>query len=238
MDIEGLRVDARTMVAAAPELVWTLITDVPRVGEWSPECVRVYWLDDAEPLAVGRRFRGHNRADQDGWVVTNVVTRVEPPHAFEWVVLDDAENAAHPSSIWRYLLDPVVVDGQSHTLVRHWFTHGPGESGLSWMIDQDPDSAHAIVDERTAQLLDHMTVTLARMKAVAETSDPLPAVADRGGHGGDHSQAPDRDNAACGALPELPLAEAGQHDDDPDRGEARDGRRRPAQPDRVDRHGG
>src|SRR5688572_12451844 len=30
-------------VAAAPATVYALITDLPRMGEWSPECTRVTW---------------------------------------------------------------------------------------------------------------------------------------------------------------------------------------------------
>lgn len=49
------------MIAAAPERVWALVSDVTRTGEWSPENVGGTWLDGARGPAVRARFRGSNR---------------------------------------------------------------------------------------------------------------------------------------------------------------------------------
>ncbi|WP_420838018.1 SRPBCC family protein [Antrihabitans stalactiti] len=43
--------------AAAPDVVWRILTDVTRVHEWSHECRRVRWLDGATRGGVGVRFR-------------------------------------------------------------------------------------------------------------------------------------------------------------------------------------
>ena len=48
-------------VSAPPERVYGLISDITRMGEWSPECRRCEWIDGATGPAVGARFRGHNR---------------------------------------------------------------------------------------------------------------------------------------------------------------------------------
>ena len=32
-----------TVVDAAPERIYDLVADLPRMGEWSPECQRVEW---------------------------------------------------------------------------------------------------------------------------------------------------------------------------------------------------
>src|SRR5262249_43597007 len=56
-----LREDAESVVInAAPEAVYDLVADLPRMGEWSPECVRLEWADGATRPAVGARFVGHN----------------------------------------------------------------------------------------------------------------------------------------------------------------------------------
>src|SRR5258708_35197745 len=52
---------ARIDIAASPERVFGLITDVTRMGEWSPECYRCAWLDGASAAVPGARFRGYNR---------------------------------------------------------------------------------------------------------------------------------------------------------------------------------
>ena len=45
-EVTGLTAAAEEVVAARPELVWNLVADVTRVGEWSPECIRAAWLAD------------------------------------------------------------------------------------------------------------------------------------------------------------------------------------------------
>lgn len=47
---------------ATPEQVWQVLTDVPRIGEWSHECHTAQWLDGADQAAVGARFRGTSKA--------------------------------------------------------------------------------------------------------------------------------------------------------------------------------
>ena len=53
--------EARIEIEAAPLTVYELVSDITRMGEWSPECYRCEWLDGATTAAPGARFRGHNR---------------------------------------------------------------------------------------------------------------------------------------------------------------------------------
>ena len=47
--------EVRLHVNAPPEKVWELLADLDRMGEWSPECYQVSWLDGASsPAKVGR----------------------------------------------------------------------------------------------------------------------------------------------------------------------------------------
>lgn len=48
-------------IAAPPDLAYDLITDVTRMGEWSPECYRCDWVDGVVAAIPGARFRGYNR---------------------------------------------------------------------------------------------------------------------------------------------------------------------------------
>ncbi|HAS09465.1 MAG TPA: SRPBCC family protein, partial [Acidimicrobiaceae bacterium] len=45
-------------IAAPPQRVWELISDITRMGEWSPETTGGKWLKGATGPAVGARFRG------------------------------------------------------------------------------------------------------------------------------------------------------------------------------------
>ena len=49
------------VIDADPVHVYGLVADLPRMGEWSPECERVEWLHGATEAVVGAQFVGHNR---------------------------------------------------------------------------------------------------------------------------------------------------------------------------------
>ena len=172
-EVTGLAVAAEEVVAARPELVWDLATDVTRIAGWSPECVRVAWLGEPGRPRPGARFTGHNRFPNGlEYEVTCVVTEADRPRAFGWVVLDDSGDPARPSSSWRYRIDPLPGGGSR---VRQRFTHGPGASFLRAVAAEAPDQAAEIIAARRDGLRANMTATLRAMKAAAESSHPTGA---------------------------------------------------------------
>ena len=54
-------------VSANPEKVWALITDLPRMGEWSPEATGGEWIEGAAAAAVGAQFKGTNKTATHNW---------------------------------------------------------------------------------------------------------------------------------------------------------------------------
>ena len=87
-------------MAAPAERIWELITDVTRIGRYSPETFEAEWLDDA--TAVGARFRGHVKRNQKGptyWTTCTVLT-CEPGREFAFGVAPGDLN------VWRYRLEP------------------------------------------------------------------------------------------------------------------------------------
>jgi hypothetical protein len=77
------------LVAQLPiDRVWALVTDVSRIGEWSPECVFAAWRPDQGDLPlVGARFEARNEyADGYSSAVECVVTEAARPSVF--AVLD------------------------------------------------------------------------------------------------------------------------------------------------------
>jgi uncharacterized protein YndB with AHSA1/START domain len=158
----GARAEVELIIGLAPEDVWDLITDVTRVGEWSPECEGAEWLAPADGPRVGARFAAHNRY-ADGYVahVECVVTAAERPDRFAWVVLDDANDPERPGSIWQYTLLRTALPGR--TLIRHGFEHGPGFTGVSEAVQEYPERADVIIDKRMARLRANMTATLTAM---------------------------------------------------------------------------
>ena len=73
-------------VHAAPEVVWELVADITRMGEWSPECVRAEWEDGATGPAVGAHFHGYNKAGTFEWDAPCIVTECEPGRVFAFSV--------------------------------------------------------------------------------------------------------------------------------------------------------
>jgi uncharacterized protein YndB with AHSA1/START domain len=166
VDVTGVRVDAEILVSADSQIVWDLLADITRVPEWSPECVHTAWLEEISDVCVGARFTGRNRAPGGfEWTVTCVVTAAERPRTFAWTVLADPQEPDVASSYWRCELEPVPGRG---TRVHESFTHGPGGSGLRWMVEQDPDRADYLIQDRRRRLRENILQTLSTMKAVAE----------------------------------------------------------------------
>jgi uncharacterized protein YndB with AHSA1/START domain len=166
-EVTGLTVAAEEVVAAPPELVWDLVADVTRVGSWSPECISTAWLGESGQPRPGARFEGRNRFPNGfEWEVTCVVTEADRPRTFAWAVLDDTGDPARPSSLWRYLIDPLPGGGSR---VRQRFTHGPGFSFLRAIAENAPNLAADFIAARRDGLRANMTATLRAMKAVAES---------------------------------------------------------------------
>lgn len=162
MDLTGMRVEVDITVDAEPEKLWDLLSDVTRVGDWSPECVRAEWDAPADGPRKGAGFTGHNRVGDLEWQVTCVVVEADRPRSFAWVVLDGAEDVDRPSSTWRYELE-ALDDGR--TRVRQRFAHGAGESGVKWMIEEQPDKAERIIERRREMLRSNMIDTLGALTA-------------------------------------------------------------------------
>ncbi len=153
--VTGAQVAVTRTVALPRDRMWDLITDITRIGEWSPETVGGAWYDGAQGPYPGARFIGRNRyADADLATVTCVVTESARPETFEWTVLDDRGQVG---SIWRYQLTDGVEPGT--TVVRHSFTHGPGETGAR----AGERLAPGALNRRLAALCSHMTVTIDAM---------------------------------------------------------------------------
>jgi Polyketide cyclase / dehydrase and lipid transport len=91
-------------MGAPADSVWNLLTDVTRIGEFSPETFEAEWLDAADGPQVGARFRGHVRRNGRGpvyWTTCTVVAS-EPGREFAFAVI----SAGRILNTWRYRLAP------------------------------------------------------------------------------------------------------------------------------------
>ncbi len=98
--------DAVTVhIDASPEEVWDLVSDVTKIGRYSPETFEGEWLDGATGPAAGVRFRGHVKRNERGptYWTTCVITACEPNRVFEFIVGPSVEKGLNT---WRYELAP------------------------------------------------------------------------------------------------------------------------------------
>lgn len=89
-------------VEASVDVVWDMITDLPRMGEWSPESQGGKWKDGITQPAVGARFSGANRNGLFHWRTTATVVEMLPRSTFAF----DVSFLGFAVANWRYDLDP------------------------------------------------------------------------------------------------------------------------------------
>lgn len=91
-------------VAAPPDRVWGLVSDLPRMGEWSPENTGGTWVKGATGPATGARFRGTNAQGKRSWSTTITVDTCEPGRAFSFEVTAGGFKVAS----WSYKIEPTA----------------------------------------------------------------------------------------------------------------------------------
>jgi uncharacterized protein YndB with AHSA1/START domain len=87
-------------IAADPEQVWTVVGDVARMPEWSPELRRLVVLG-RKPVRVGTTLLGVNRRGWAIWPTTSRVTCLEPGRAVAW-------RTRESGATWTYEIEPTV----------------------------------------------------------------------------------------------------------------------------------
>ena len=89
---------------ATPDQVWALVSDVTRIGSYSPETFEAEWIDGATGPAIGARFRGHVKRNGRGPIywTTCVVSSCVPGSVFGFDVLTGGKAL----NTWTYRIEP------------------------------------------------------------------------------------------------------------------------------------
>jgi hypothetical protein len=69
-------------IAASPQDVFAVITNLPEMGRLSPENTGGTWLGGATSATLGAKFKGTNARGGDTWTTTARVSTYEPPSRF------------------------------------------------------------------------------------------------------------------------------------------------------------
>ena len=140
-------------VAASPEHVYSLVSDLPRMGRWSPENTGGRWIGRRGP-EVGARFVGTNKGTRRWWPTTTLVTAADPGRRFAF------ETRLGPvvGALWSYEITP-TDDGCRVT--ESWTDT---RSGALVVIGKYLTG----VDDREAHTRAMIDTTLAGLKETAE----------------------------------------------------------------------
>lgn len=96
--------DQRTaVISAPPDVLWSIVSDVTRTPDLSPEISRCRWLDGADGPAVGARFEAINTVNGKSWKNRPVVTVADPGSVFAFERTEPFAGTV----AWRYELEPV-----------------------------------------------------------------------------------------------------------------------------------
>lgn len=139
---------------ASPQDVWSLVANLDRMGEWSPECYRVIWLDGAKaPAQVGARFKGKNRWGPVRWSMTCEVKTADPGREISWSTVKGGRDVVS----WRYRFE---AEGTGTRIVESFEVHS---LPLSARLFEDVLMVNRDVRREAA-----MRATLERIKAATE----------------------------------------------------------------------
>ncbi len=95
---KGTRGEASRHITAPPEVIYDLVSDVTRMGQWSPECIRCEWLDGANSPTVGARFKGTSKRGIVRWSTTPRVVAADRGREFAFVTT----HGGHDETRWTY----------------------------------------------------------------------------------------------------------------------------------------
>ncbi len=103
-------------IAAEPSAVFAALTDVTRMGEWSPENHANEWKDGVAQAEVGARWVGHNRNGDFEWTTESRVAELQQDQRFCFECLAPAYDDFHFAT-WAF--DVEAADGGT-TVTQHW----------------------------------------------------------------------------------------------------------------------
>ena len=83
--MSSLQYSESVVVASTPEALYDMVSDVTRMGEWSPVCAACWW-DDGDGPRVGAWFTGRNELPERTWETRSQVVAADPGREFAFEV--------------------------------------------------------------------------------------------------------------------------------------------------------
>jgi Polyketide cyclase / dehydrase and lipid transport len=146
-----------TDVAADPHAVWVLVSDLPRMGEFSPENIGGHWVNGATGPAVGAEFRGTNRNGSRQWTTKVRIVACEPGRL---LTFDVRTPFGIRVSRWSY---EIIATETGCRLTEHWYRVG------NWLVRRFLGPRVTGRTDRPGYNVRSIEHTLAAVKACAES---------------------------------------------------------------------
>lgn len=143
------------IIESTPEVLYDLVSDITRTGEWSPVCQACWWDDASEAGEVGAWFTGRNELPGRVWETRSQVVAADRGREFAWIVGGSFVR-------WGFTLEP---EGAAVKLTESWEFL---PSGIAMFQEKYGDGADTAIDDRTRQAHDGIPRTLRAIKQIAE----------------------------------------------------------------------
>jgi len=141
-------------IARSPEDLYDMVSDIPRMGSWSPVCKACWWDEGAGP-AVGAWFTGRNEVPERTWETRSEVAVADRGREFAFIVGGKWVR-------WGYTFTPV----QGGTEVTESWEFLP--DGIAMFEERFGAGAEAQIENRSEAAQSGIPATLAAIKADAE----------------------------------------------------------------------
>jgi hypothetical protein len=156
VEIPELTFSASVVIAAPADVLYEMVADVTRMGEWSPFCKTCWWDDGVTRAEVGAWFTGRNESpDRDPWETRSEVVAATPGEEFAFAV-------GGVWTRWGYTFTP--VDGGTE-VTESWAVLPAGVTRFEERFGADAAAQLAIRREAAVYGIPE---TLAAIKSVAE----------------------------------------------------------------------
>lgn len=133
-----------------------MVSDVTRMGEWSPEAVGATWLKGASGPAPGAKFKGSNENGKKKWSTISTIVDAEPGKAFSFRVTAVGLKIAE----WQYAFEPTPTGCR---VTETWIDQ------RGWIAGQLGKPASGVGDRLTHNRAG-METTLERLATAAEST--------------------------------------------------------------------
>jgi hypothetical protein len=153
--VAPLHHEGSVVVERSPADLYDIVSDVTRMGDWSPVC-KACWWDEGDGPEVGAWFTGRNELPERTWETRSEVVAAERGREFAFVV-------SATGTRWGYTFSP--ADGGTQ-LTESW-EFPP--AAVDVFESRFGDDAEAQIANRSELARTGITITLAAIKAAAES---------------------------------------------------------------------